>query len=385
MGQVSGLPPDLQARFEAHIASSPTPGFGYLIALGDHLDRLLGAAYGSTADAYVAAFMKHNGHLASDAFDDLSRATGQLLYFPLLAQLIEIHNAMNAGQAATGFSAIDQFLAQAGMPPSIYHLLANARANVQGAPPPNPDLQALVDYIMATGNVPGSQRALFNYLQTILAQEIVRGGARDAIREGRTSQGRRGTRPTEEKIDRALEESWTPRKDPVRNGVKPMSQLDYNDTLGNGGATIRNAGCFLTAMAMASTRIAGNSNLDPRSANELVRRGNGFSGSSLVAENAARSLGMRVTARVSGRSTAQLDRNLDAGKPVVVGVHYKGGAQKSDHFITVTGRNGDGSYSAIDPAGGREITLRASGDGVLRANVGNKVYAVTEMVLLDRA
>lgn len=385
MGHVSGLPPDLQARFEAHLASSPTPGFGYLIALGDQLDRLLGAAYGSAGDPYVAAFMRHNGHLAPGAFDDLSCVAGQLLYFPLLAQLAELHNAMMAGQAASGFSAIDQFLAQAGMPPSAYPFLAQARGQAEGLPPANPDLQALVDYIMTTGNIPGSQRALFNYLQTILPREIIREGARDAIREGRTSQGRRGTRPTEEKIDKALNESWTPRRDPVRNGVKPMSQLDYNDRLGNGGATIRNGGCFLTAMAMASTKIAGHANLDPRSANDLVRRGNGFSGSSLVAENAARSLGMRVTGRVSGRSISQLDRNLDSGRPVVAGVHYKGGAQKSDHFITITGRNADGSYSAIDPAGGKEITLRASGDGVLRANLGNKVYAVTEMVLLDRA
>ena len=84
----------------------------------------------------------------------------------------------------------------------------------------------------------------------------------------------------------------------------------------------------------------------------------------------------------------ELNRNLDAGRPVVAGVDYRRGRSSgfsaADHFITITGRNADGSYTAVDPAGGHEITLRSDGNGMLRGGRNNR-YRVSEMVFLNRA
>jgi hypothetical protein len=388
MGYELGLPPDLAARFQTNVTGFPTPGFGYLIGDGDELSALLERAYGSGADPYSSAFASYNAHLGAGSFGDLSSMTGQLLYFPMFAELARMQMQTGAGASPTGFPAIDAFLAQAGMPSSAASMFMQD-PNGAGVVQANPELELLIEQILTSGGAPGQERAvggLINYLRTLLSDDIVRSGARDAIREGRTSQGRRGTRPSEEGVDRAMRESWTPRNDPVQNGVRPMSQLDYNEQLGNGGSSIRRAGCYLTAMTMASTRITGNMSLNPSVANDLVRRGGGFSGSSLVVDNAARSLGMRVLSR-GAPSMSRLDQSLDAGRPVVAGVDYKAGSSSArsnaDHFITITGRNADGSYSAIDPAGGRAITLHPTGDGRLRGQSGSKTYTVAEMTFLD--
>jgi hypothetical protein len=83
---------------------------------------------------------------------------------------------------------------------------------------------------------------------------------------------------------------------------------------------------------------------------------------------------------------SRLDQSLAAGNPVVAGVDYHGGSSSAvsnaDHFITITGKNPDGSYNAADPAGGKNITLRVGADGMLHG--GAKGYTVSEMTFLQR-
>jgi peptidoglycan hydrolase-like protein with peptidoglycan-binding domain len=184
---------------------------------------------------------------------------------------------------------------------------------------------------------------------------------------------------------------------PDRFGVVPMNQGDYPQLLGDGNRTIRRAGCFLTSMAMASSRITGDTTLTPGVANERVKAAGGFSGSNLIDTVAADALGMRLTDRRgitranNTELTQRLDASLEAGRPVVAGVNHTDGrsssrASAADHFITIVARNADGSYTAIDPNGGREITLTVGADQRLhgRSPSGTRSYEVTELVFFER-
>ncbi len=346
--------------------ASPCPGGCYPIAPGDQLQSLLQTAYGAAGSGLMLPFAAHNAHLGLSPGGDLSKLVGQLLIFPLLQSL------------------------QSGLPPSLASLAAPSSAaqffggcgGGGGMPQADPALANLVRLSMITGCPPA-------LLPLVLPQSVIRGGAATAIQEGRTSVGGVGTEASPWNIDRALTESWTPRQHPASATVKPMSQLDYNDQLGNGGHTIRSAGCYLTALTMASSKITGDQSLNPSIANQRVRAAGGFSGSNLLVDKAANALGMNVTGRQAftpsnaSQMVSQLDANLDAGRPVVAGVDYKSGSSSStsnaDHFLTITGRNEDGSYTAIDPAGGHEITFERAADGSLRSGK----YTLSEMLFLE--
>jgi hypothetical protein len=156
---------------------------------------------------------------------------------------------------------------------------------------------------------------------------------------------------------------------------------------------------MMTSFAMASTMITGNTNMNPALANDLIKRNGGFSGAALSTGPAANALGMKVTGRIGTHNTSsshmqkQLDASITAGRPVVIGVDYRAGSNGTsngtgvDHWCTVTGKNADGSYTAIDPAGGKPFTLRPGPDGLLAGTspYGNKHYVCKEMVLLDKA
>lgn len=265
-------------------------------------------------------------------------------------------------------------------------------ANTGGGYQVNPTLQALVSHAMITGTPIGGSCGPHGIIQArflLTRLAVLIQAANQAIMQGRTSVGPKGTKPTDTNRQIALGQSWTPKRGPAQAGVTPMSQLDYNDQLGKGGSSIRSAGCFLTALAMASGKITGDSSLNPRVANDRIRNAGGFSGSNLIVDRAADALGMKVTGRhaVTGanveKMTTELDRNLDAGRPVVAGVDYKSGKSSSvsqaDHFLTITGRNADGSYAAIDPAGGKSITFSRGSDGHYHSGK----YTLSELTFLD--
>jgi hypothetical protein len=177
-----------------------------------------------------------------------------------------------------------------------------------------------------------------------------------------------------------------------------LSQLDYPQTrLGNGNKTIATHGCFLTSMTMAATGLTGRT-LDPAQANTLVRNGKGFAGGGLEAPLAAKALGMKLVERsaVSDGNAAALRGKLDgwlaSGRPVVAGVDLHDGrstgtrGSDADHFILLVDKNADGSYTALDPLGGRQLTLRVNDAGRLvtpRVVAGDRPYRVDELAFLD--
>ncbi len=162
--------------------------------------------------------------------------------------------------------------------------------------------------------------------------------------------------------------------------VVPMRQGDYRERLGEGGNSIASHGCFLTSLAMAAS--VRDPSMNPSQANARVRAGGGFSGGAIQDDEAARALGMEKLGRTSSYRLSSLDQHLEEDGPVVAGVDYKDGHSSAysdaDHFITLTGKSGPGSYTAIDPASGREITLRAGADGRLHSGK----YTMTEAMYL---
>jgi peptidoglycan hydrolase-like protein with peptidoglycan-binding domain len=220
----------------------------------------------------------------------------------------------------------------------------------------------------------------------------------DAIAEGRTSLGD-NAQVNDDNMRRTENENFTARTGPVQNGVVPMSQGDYNIPIGNSGKTIRQVGCMMTAFSMASTAITGNKDMNPARANQLIKSRGGFVGASLVPATAAQALGMKMDGRIgthNSRPTAmvnRLDQALNAGKPVVLGVDYRAGSGGTgngtgvDHWICVTGRNADGTYNAIDSAGGKPMKLKVGPNGLLEGNnpSGSKHYVGKEMIFLSKA
>ena len=192
-----------------------------------------------------------------------------------------------------------------------------------------------------------------------------------------------------------------PADGPVKQykGYTALSQLDYpKEKLGNGNKTIATHGCFLTSMTMASTGLTGQK-LTPATSNVIVRNGDGFSGGGLEPPRAARALGMRLVERpvMNDRNAAAVRGKLDAwlasGKPAIAGVDLGDGrstgtaGSDADHFILIVDKNKDGSYAALDPLGGRKITLKVNEQGRLvspKIIAGDRPYRVDELALLEK-
>lgn len=147
------------------------------------------------------------------------------------------------------------------------------------------------------------------------------------------------------------------------------------------GSSIGRAGCAMTATAMAISRISGNT-VNPGELDRYLDSHGGYSGNGLNWDVAARSQGL--TANRPGWSMDTINRNLDQGRPVVVGVDYKagsnGGANGTDHWVTISRRErdpqGNSVYVGVDPANGREFRMREQG-GRLVGDSGNKTYRTT--------
>jgi len=151
-------------------------------------------------------------------------------------------------------------------------------------------------------------------------------------------------------------------------------------TLGRSSSVAR-AGCAMTATAMAISRISGNT-VSPGELDRYLDSHGGYSGNGLNWDVAARSQGL--TANRPAWSMDTINRNLDQGRPVVMGVDYKagsnGGANGTDHWVTITRRErdaqGNSVYVGVDPANGREFRMREQG-GRLVGESGGKSYRTT--------
>lgn len=150
--------------------------------------------------------------------------------------------------------------------------------------------------------------------------------------------------------------------------------------LGRGSSTIGRGGCLLVCFAMAAERILGNA-LTPPEAQERCLEAGAFRSSLLLAEDAARALGLVLVDRVGGpgqlaappaSSRALVDEALEAGGCAIVHVDHnaRGGG---DHFVLVYDRAGRG-YLAADPAPGTSIVLDAELRGRSLWGTTSKAY-----------
>ncbi len=135
-------------------------------------------------------------------------------------------------------------------------------------------------------------------------------------------------------------------------------------TLGR-SSSLAAAGCAMTATAMAVSKITGKA-INPGQMDAWLDKNGGYSGNALMWGKAASMGGLGASKSAWNLDT--INKQIDAGRPVVVGVDYKagsnGGSNGTDHWITITGRGKEGGkdvYYANDPATGKQITLSNQG------------------------
>ncbi len=146
---------------------------------------------------------------------------------------------------------------------------------------------------------------------------------------------------------------------------------------------IGSSGCALTATAMAISKISGR-DINPAQLDQYLDTHHGYDGDAMKWDVAAGAAGLHASK--ASWSLDKVNQQIDAGRPVVVGVDYKpgsnGGKNGTDHWIAVTGRgleNGRTVYYANDPANGKQIKLYADGDQ-LRQLDGQKYRTTGELV-----
>lgn len=138
--------------------------------------------------------------------------------------------------------------------------------------------------------------------------------------------------------------------------------------------TIARAGCLLTTLTMAHNAFY-KASLTPDAANERILRAGGFQGPNLLqgSNKPAQALGMVTppeAKKLKGVDYAALAQTVTevlsrGGIPVIHVTHD--GDLTGDHFLMITKRNPDGSFTAVDPAGAADVIA-------LNANLQNTRY-----------
>lgn len=138
------------------------------------------------------------------------------------------------------------------------------------------------------------------------------------------------------------------------------------------GPTLARAGCAVTACAMALSRLSGQV-LTPDALVRHLRERGGFQGALVDWSRAGTLVGGGTRAAPSAFERSAVDRELDAGRPVLLRVAHSVPGGPQQHWICLTGRDpASGSYTANDPATGRTTALVRSEDGLTSA-VGEPV------------
>lgn len=158
-----------------------------------------------------------------------------------------------------------------------------------------------------------------------------------------------------------------------------FNQNTERGTLGATTQTIARSGCTLCTLTMAATYLGAPTkywpeglqpqDLTPPKANAICYKAKAFSGYELIVKTAAEALGMLYVEYgreiVNGKGVdysledwhlTLLDTHLRTERPVAAHVDYHSGT-KGDHWILVVQRNGDHTYTAIDPATGGTMIL----------------------------
>lgn len=112
-----------------------------------------------------------------------------------------------------------------------------------------------------------------------------------------------------------------------------------NQTIGLSGETMKEVGCLVTSMAMVASHYG--KSIKP---GDIAASSNPFWGNTAYMNQGSWSVaGTTMTRTRLGSSTAKIDEELAAGRPVVVGIY--GGP---DHFLVITKKEGD-DYIMNDP------------------------------------
>jgi hypothetical protein len=147
------------------------------------------------------------------------------------------------------------------------------------------------------------------------------------------------------------------------------------------GPTLSQAGCAVTACAMALSRMGGTV-LTPDALVRHLRAEGGFQGPLLDWSRTVSAVPGVSRAAPGPFEEAALDRELDAGRPVLLRVAHDVHGRDQQHWVCLTGRDPrSGLYSANDPATGRSTALvlkdgalvSASGEPIRYASDGRMV------------
>jgi len=141
--------------------------------------------------------------------------------------------------------------------------------------------------------------------------------------------------------------------------------------------TIHGYGCALVSLTMAATYMGSKTKhwpvnmtpqkLTPIVTNDIFKKAGLFASSSLALHlvGGAKALGMEgkdsgIGAKMKSSAIAKINNGLKNGL-ILAHVDYKKD-WKGDHWILLTDKNSDGSYSGIDPAYGKTLKLFTSPD-----------------------
>ncbi|QSQ19296.1 C39 family peptidase [Pyxidicoccus parkwayensis] len=137
---------------------------------------------------------------------------------------------------------------------------------------------------------------------------------------------------------------------------------------GEGAHTLKERGCAVSSMAMAISKLSGET-LTPGALDEHLDTHGGYVGNLLVwgAAGSATEKDFAVS-KTTAWSVDTVTKELEAGRPVVLGVDYKpggsGGTLGTDHWVCLTRKEGN-LFFANDPASGNEVRFKVE-DGVLK-------------------
>jgi hypothetical protein len=134
------------------------------------------------------------------------------------------------------------------------------------------------------------------------------------------------------------------------------------------GPTLSRAGCAVTACAMALSRMGGTV-LTPDALVRHLRGEGGFQGPLLDWSRTVSAVPGVSRAAPGPFDVARLDRELDAGRPVLLRVAHDVHGRDRQHWVCLTGRDPrSGLYSANDPATGRSTALVLKGGALVSAS-----------------
>jgi hypothetical protein len=170
---------------------------------------------------------------------------------------------------------------------------------------------------------------------------------------------------------------------PVSQDGTPRYKQNDREVGGNWGATllgegdkarsIGSKGCAMTAVAMALSKLSGET-LTPDKLDAYLDTHGGYSRANPDKPNnllwgvAGKAVSPPLTVtKTTAWSLEAIQASLDAGRPVVLGVDYKDGPG-TDHWVCLTRREAGppDTYFANDPATGGEIRLQRQPDGTLQ-------------------